>query len=114
MFVDRDTIGEVLALADTDVEQAVDDQVVDLGNATVELDTKVVDGHLVRVVAEVELDLVCSVALAAHAGPDRPDLLLNPGTRLSSDIRPREERLEGVNLWLLIVGRIDQHGCVPE
>lgn len=109
VLVDRHAFGEVLALADPDVKQTVDDQTVDLGDPTVDLDPEVADRHLVLVRPEVELDLVGGVTLAARAGPDHPDLLFDPAPSLGVDIRTSEECFERVDLRLLVVRRLDQH-----
>ena len=109
VLVDLDTFGEVLAFADPNVQQPVDDQMVDLGDPTVAFDPQVVDRHLVPVGTEVELDLVGGVALAAHASPDHPDLQFDPMAGRPVDVGSHEERLERVDLRLLVAGRLDQH-----
>jgi hypothetical protein len=74
MVVDRDALGEVLALQDPGVQQPVDEQVVDPRDPPAHLEPEVVDGHAGDVVGGVELDLTDGVALAGGAGSDASHL----------------------------------------
>jgi hypothetical protein len=107
VVVDRDALGEVLALQDPGVQQPVDQQVVDLRDPPAHLKPEVVDGDAVDVVGGVELDLVGGVALAGGTGADPADLLLDPAPCRRIDIRTVEKGGKRVEVRLLVVGWLD-------
>ncbi len=113
-LVDRDTLGKVLALAHPDLQQAVDDEVVDLGAAATALDSQVVDGRNVGIVGIAELDLVGGFLLALGAGPDGAHILLGVLTRYRINIRAGQEHSERIEQGLLVVGALDSHQGIPE
>jgi len=55
-----------------------------------------------------QLDLVASLALGSFAGPDVPKLVGELPSRPLIDIRAGEERLQGRDIELLVVGRHEQ------
>jgi hypothetical protein len=109
VLVDRDALGECLALADPDLGEAVDDQVIDLGRQTVDLEPQVVDRGPVLRAPEVELDAVRRVALGHLAGADLRDLPLDPLPSRARHVRAIEEPLEREDVGGTAVGGLDQH-----
>jgi hypothetical protein len=111
LLVDLHAFHEMLALADPDVEQPVDDQVVDLGAAAVDLETKAVDRCLVLAPAAVELDLVGGFALALGSGSHRPDFSLDIATRPGTGISSAKEVAQCLEVGPNVVGGLDQHAA---
>src|SRR3954465_7114357 len=103
MLVDADAFGEMLALADPDHEVPIDDQMVDLGDATIDFEPEIVDDGTVRVLRVVEVDLVRGVALPASACANVPNLALDLRPRLGVDVLALKERFERTDLGLLVV-----------
>ena len=97
-LVDRHAFGEVLALADPDLGEPVDDQVVDLGDVTVDLDPEVMDGRPVRGAPEVQLDLVGGVPLALLPCADLAQFPFDPPRRRSDQAVPGEQLLERLDV----------------
>jgi hypothetical protein len=70
VLVDRDAFGKRLALADPDLGESIDDQVIDLRCQPVDLNPQVVDRRPVLGPPEVQLDVVGGIALRLLAGAD--------------------------------------------
>ena len=107
VVVDTNSLLERLRLADPRIEHAIDQLVIDLCHSTVELETEVMDDHVRLPGGELEVDLVCRVALPHHAGPSVPDLLFDAFARRRIDIRTSQERVQGIDLRLLVIGNLD-------
>src|SRR4051794_22969917 len=101
MLVDADALGEMLAFADPNHEVPIDDEMVDLGDATIDFEPEIVEDGLVRILGVVEVDLVRGVTLPASAGTDVPDLALDLGPCLRVDIRALQQRFKSIDLGLL-------------
>ena len=71
VFIDADALDEVLALAHPDSEVSVDDEVVDLCDASIDLEPEIMDDRSIPILGVIEIDLVGGVALTLRAGPDR-------------------------------------------
>ena len=82
VLVDADPLGEVLALADPNFHESVDQQMIDLRDQPAMLDAKVVDGHPVLGFTPMDLHLVGGFLLAAGASLDVADFLLDPLLRV--------------------------------
>src|SRR3954454_25139633 len=104
MLVDADAFGEVLALADPDHEVPINDEMVNLGDATIDFEPEIVDDGPVRVLRVVEVDLVRGGALPASATPNFPDRALDLRSFLCIDIRGLYQRFERIDLGLFVIG----------
>jgi hypothetical protein len=110
VLVDRDALGEGLALADPDLREAIDDQVINLRRQAIDLEPEVVDRHPVVRPAEVQLDVVGGVTLSRFAGADLRNLLLDPLAGRRRHLRPIEEALEREDVGGSTIGGLDLHG----
>jgi hypothetical protein len=97
-----------LAIA-ADLKDSVDNQMVDLGTAAVELDPEIVDRCVVPAIAVSSLNLIGGIPLASSTGTNRADLLLDIPARPRAEATARQEGRERVDFGLPIFGRFDQH-----
>jgi len=109
VLVDRDALGERLALAHPDLGEAVDDHVIDLRRQPVDLDAKVVNRRPVLGSAEVQLDVVRGVALGFLAGADLGDLDLDPFAGRYGYVRSIHDPLKSEDVGVVATSGLDLH-----
>ena len=106
LAIDRHAVNEVLALAHPSQQHAIEDEMVDLGNAALVLDPEVVDRHVALALSEVELDYVGRVAFADNARA-RPDLPFDPLSSRGRQGGTLQETLQPGDVGRPIVSRLD-------
>lgn len=111
--VDGHFVGEILRFDDVDLEEAVDQQVVDLGHAALVLDAQVVDHAPVIGFTEIEVDVVGAVLLPRYSGLHGPQLAFDEKA-LGRSVRLLQQRIEFSNIPVLRISTLDDHSRPPD
>lgn len=109
VLVDGNAFGKVLALADPHFQEAVNQQMVDLGDQPAGLDPQIMDDHPVLGFAPMDLHLVSRFGFAAGPGLDIPDFLIDPILRVGGAIGAGQQRFQDIQRGILVVGFFDDH-----
>jgi hypothetical protein len=108
-FVDLDAFREVFALAYVHIQHAIDQQVVDLGNAAGVFDPQVVEDGPVEGGAEMELDLVRGFPLALSTRLNIEDFSLNLAPRFRGEAGTIQQGFEFLDVRGSVVHAFDNH-----
>jgi hypothetical protein len=109
VLVDGDPLRERLALADPDLGEAIDDQVINLCRQAIDLDPQVVDRRPVVGPTEVQLDVVRRGALSLLAGSDLGNLDLDSLPRRRRHMGAIEKPLKCYYVGVPPLGGLELH-----